>query len=76
MKQKFTATGKLGYLGPDDPPAEYYYFETDDGKRIYIGFDAAKFGGTIHTGIPALRMKTSDPYRIGARITIEVDDES
>ena len=49
---KFEIEGEIGYAGPDDPPAEYYYFYAKNGEKIYIGFDAEKFGGNIYDGVP------------------------
>jgi hypothetical protein len=49
---KFEIEGEIGYAGPDDPTGEYYYLHTKDGKTIYIGVDAEKFGGNIYDGIP------------------------
>ena len=49
---KFEVEGEIGYAGPDDPPADYYYFYVKTGEKIYIGFDVKEFDGDIYNGIP------------------------
>ena len=70
---KFEVEGKIGYCGPDDPPAEYYSITTDGGRNINVGFNAKQWGGDIHTGIPNLPVPFYKNKR--CRITIEILDD-
>jgi len=75
---KFETNGRIDYIGPDDPTGDYYSIITNDGKIINVGFDAERWGGDLHKGIPQLgaleRIKNSN---VGKRckITIEILDE-
>ena len=74
---KLEVEGKIGYVGCDDPPAEYYFIETKDGKIINVGFNANVWGGNINVGIPELNLPhdplTEEDYKNKrCRITIEI----
>jgi len=59
--------GTIDYFGPDDPPCDYYYFKTSDGRYITIGFRSTEWGGDIYSGIPLLPTNESR-----CKLTIEI----
>ena len=68
---KFEVEGEIGYEGPDDPPAEYYYLILKDGREIYIGLRAEEFGGDYMDGIPGFPKDCKPEDYKKCKLTIE-----